>query len=294
MQKSQVFVLDNISFQLKEEHDFSWIKDLGEVFCVFDQQDSGNICFGIKQNGTKRFVKYAGAKTIAYNGSPEKAIENLEKSIRIYEDLQHPSLVNLITHFKVEMGYVVIFDWFEGECLHSHWSFPPPLKYTHPNSPFYQFKQLPLDLRINALNKIFEFHVFVEKNDYVAVDFYDGSILYDFKNNTIKLCDIDLYKKKPFYNKMGRMWGSSRFMSPEEFEMNATIDEVTNVFNMGAVAFSLLGGELDRDFAKWEASSEQYEVALKAVNKDRKQRYSTVHEFSTDWLLANRTEDINS
>ena len=27
--------------------------------------------------------------------------------------------------------------------------------------------------------------------------------------------------------------GSSRFMSPEEFELNAIIDERTNVFNMG-------------------------------------------------------------
>ena len=42
---------------------------------------------------------------------------------------------------------------------------------------------------------------------------------------------------------MGRLWGSSCFMSPEEFELNAIIDERTNVFNMGAMAFSLLGGE---------------------------------------------------
>ena len=62
---------------------------------------------------------------------------------------------------------------------------------------------------------------------------------------------------------MGRLWGSSRFMSPEEFELNATIDERTNVFNMGAMAFSLLGGEKDRSFIKWEASKELYEVAYR-------------------------------
>jgi serine/threonine protein kinase, bacterial len=43
---------------------------------------------------------------------------------------------------------------------------------------------------------------------------------------------------------MGRLWGSSRFMSPEEFGLGAKIDERTNVFNMGAIAFGLLGGEL--------------------------------------------------
>ncbi len=40
-----------------------------------------------------------------------------------------------------------------------------------------------------------------------------------------KFCDIDLYSKKPYVNKMGRLWGSSRFMSPEEFELNAMIIE---------------------------------------------------------------------
>lgn len=42
---------------------------------------------------------------------------------------------------------------------------------------------------------------------------------------------------------MGRLWGSSRFMSPEEIELGAKIDERTNVFNIGAIAFGLLGGE---------------------------------------------------
>ena len=35
----------------------------------------------------------------------------------------HDSLIKLIDHFPVQSGYVLIFDWFDGECLHSHWSF---------------------------------------------------------------------------------------------------------------------------------------------------------------------------
>lgn len=57
---------------------------------------------------------------------------------------------------------------------------------------------------------------------------------------------------------MGRFWGSSRFMSPEEFKLGVVIDEKTNVFNMGAMAFSLLGGELDRSFSKWDAGKPCY------------------------------------
>ncbi len=85
---------------------------------------------------------------------------------------------------------------------------------------------------------------------------------------------------------MGRLWGSSRFMSPEEFELGADIDERTNVFNMGAMAFCLLGGELDHSFSKWDANEALYKVALKAVEKDRSKRYLSVSELCLAWNLA--------
>jgi serine/threonine protein kinase, bacterial len=207
MGEMQVMNLDKVSFHLKEKHNFEWLTNMGEVFSVFDEQDSGNICFGIEQEGTKKFVKYAGAKTKEYTGQPEDAIATLKNSIPIYEDLQHKHLINLLEHFETEKGYVLVFEWFEGECLHSHWTFPPPHKYTHPESPFYRFKQLPIEQRLKSFKSILEFHQNVERNKYVAVDFYDGSILYNFKNTVTKICDIDLYKKKPFINKIGRLWG---------------------------------------------------------------------------------------
>lgn len=110
--------------------------------------------------------------------------------------------------------------------------FPPPDKYKNPNSPFYKFKHLPVIKRIQSLNSIF-LSIHMSKRKLRSDRFYDGSILYDFHTNETKICDIDLYSKKPFVNKMGRLWGSSRFMSPEEFELNAIIDSRTNVFNMG-------------------------------------------------------------
>ncbi|KQL34381.1 protein kinase [Psychrobacillus sp. FJAT-21963] len=286
MYSSQEFTLDSVTFQLREKHDFKWIHSLGEVFCVFDKQDSGNISFGVEKNGSKKFVKYAGAKTLEYKGHPEDAVARLKDSVKIYNNLSHPYLVNLLDYFEVEKGYVLVFDWINGESLHSHWSFPPPKKYNHPASPFYRFKQLPIEFRLRSLTSIFEFHVHMEKKNYVAVDFYDGSILYDFENNSTKICDIDLYMEKPFFNKMGRLWGSSRFMSPEEFTLGAPIDEKTNVFNMGATAFCLLGGELDRSYLKWDASAELYKVTTRAIEEDRSKRYANVEEFYFAWNSA--------
>ncbi|KGR78284.1 protein kinase domain-containing protein [Ureibacillus manganicus] len=273
----------NMSFQLKEKHNFEWFQEFGSVFMVFSEQDSGNISFGVEKDGVKKFVKYAGAKTINFSGEPSEAIETLKDSVNVYHDLQHPYLVNLLDSLEIGEGFALVFEWFEGENLHPHWTFPPPHKYTHPDSPYFRFRQLPITDRLRSFQSLLEFHVHVEQKGYVAVDFYDGSILYDFKNSKTKICDIDLYRKKPLVNTMGRMWGSQRFMSPEEFELGANIDERTNVFNIGAIAFGLLGGELDRSITKWEAGDGLHKVAMKVVSKDRNERYPTVEDLYFAW-----------
>lgn len=151
---------------------------------------------------------------------------------------------------------------------------------------FFRYKQLSVEKRLSSLDVIFSFHEYVELQGYVAVDFYDGSILYDFVNDETKICDIDYYRRKPTVNDLGEnFWGSSRFKSPEEFSLDAPIDEVTNVFNMGATAFVLLGGASDRSFANGKPA-ELYEVALRAVGVVREQRYRNVAEYKLAWDAA--------
>lgn len=278
--------LHKVSFQLKETHDFNWLKNLGTVFAVFDQQDSGNISFGVEINEKKRFVKYAGAKTIKYEGEVAAAVLKLKEAVPIYYELKHENLITIVDDFETSNGYAVIFDWFDGECLHPHWTFSRTEKYTNPNSPFFRFKQLSVTERLAALNSIFCFHCHIEKKGFVAIDFYDGSILYDFKSDTTKICDIDLYEKRPYMNTMGRLCGSSRFMSPEEFELGAIIDGRTNVFTMGAMALYLLGTGKDCLLLNWEGNQLLYEVACKAVEQDRKKRYESVAAFYQAWQAA--------
>lgn len=263
------------------------LKKYGKVFCVFDEQDSGNISFGVDDGKHKCFVKYAGAKTIEYSGQPKDAINILKKAMTTYQELKHPHLINLLEYYPTSDGYVGVFKWFDGECLHPHWSFGGVEKYINPKSPYYRFKNLDIKRRLDALETIFSFHAYVEVQGYVAVDFYDGSILYDFKRHETKICDIDFYRKSPSVNDVGEgFWGSDRFKSPEEFTLGALIDARTNVFTMGRVAFGLLGGEMDCSFEKWEAGKELYEVAIKAVNEKRENRYATVKEFFNAWKMA--------
>lgn len=286
MNKNLVTVsIGQVSFKLKEEHDFKWLEQLGTVFCVFAEQDSGNLAFGVEKDEVKYFVKYAGAKTVEYEGEVSDAIVRLKHSIPIYEELKHPTLIELINHFELENGCALVFKWVEGECLHAHWTFDQYNKYTHPKSSYYRYKQLPVEKRLRSLDKIFAFHKHVEEMGYLAVDFYDGSIIYDFENDRTTICDIDFYQKKPVINKLGEnYWGSPRFKAPEESELGAIIDERTNVYTMGAIAFGLLGGETDHSAKKWEGNEQLYQIALRATELDRSKRYSSVKDFYDQWM----------
>jgi serine/threonine-protein kinase len=272
-----------VTVRLREHHDLSFLKQLGEVFCVFDQQDSGNIGFGVDTGTERLFMKYAGAKTICSNCDPAEAVRILEEAMPVYEALRHPNLVEIREHFPIAGGYIAVFSWFPGEGLRA-----PDETQCHQDSPRRRHRNLPLERRLDSLDAIVSFHEHVALSGYVAIDFYDGSILYDFAQHSTRICDIDFYHQLPYSNPMGRMWGSTRFMSPEEFELGAVIDEVTNVFNMGATAFALLGGEVDRSFEKWEGSEALYEVALKAVSPDRSGRYASVSAFREAWNQAER------
>ena len=139
---------------------------------------------------------------------------------------------------------------------------------------------------MRVFNDILAFHLHVAELGYVAIDFYDGSIMYDFETGETVICDIDFYRRQPVINEMGRMWGSSRFMSPEEFVAGSPIDEIANVFLMGATSFALLGGELDRSVSKWTGYRRLYPVALKAVSENREDRFQSLPEFASAWKDA--------
>jgi aminoglycoside phosphotransferase (APT) family kinase protein len=267
--------INQIPYKLKSPFDFSFIEQYGEVFKVYDDQDSGNICFGVKDGDERYFIKFAGAPTARYEGKPEEAIAGLKAGTRVYHDLEHPHLIRLIRTEETGGGFAAIFEWTDGVCMGKMY----PLSRE-------EFLQMPDSTRLDVFSDILDFHIHVKEQGYVAIDFYDGSILYDFQKEKTLICDIDIYSKRPYTNEMGRMWGSSRFMSPEEFEYGAAIDEITNVYLMGAAAFALFGGETDRSINKWRLSEELYNVAMKAVSDDRKKRHQSLAEFKKEWDMG--------
>lgn len=74
-------------------------------------------------------------------------------------------------------------------------------------------------------------------------------------------------------------------MSPEEFTQGADIDEVTNVYTMGAMAFALFS-DYDRAPEAWPLNDSQYAVVKKAVSDERDQRQQSMRQLIAEWEAA--------
>lgn len=266
--------IDGIPLKLKSPFDFDFLKEFGTVFQIFDDQDSGNICFGTEKDGRRYFVKFAGAPAERFDGDPADAVLKLKETLPIYRNLKHRNLIEFVDSKEIGGGFAMVFKWVQGDCMGR--MYPAAHR---------RFMELPLQDRLAVFSDILSFFENIAAQKYVAIDFYDGSILYDFESGRTTICDIDLFRKQPCVNDMGHMWGSSRFQSPEEHQLGAVIDEITNVYTLGATAFALFGG-YNRTQDAWELSDKLFAVAAKAVREDCMQRQQSIKQFIKEWEAA--------
>lgn len=263
--------IDGVTFKMKRHYNFAFLSKYGRVFKVFDDQDSGNICFGTEKDGERLFIKFAGAPTEPYEGDPQDAVTRLKRTVPIYQRLRHGNLIEYVGSEEIGGGFAMVFKWTDAECMAR----------MYPESRA-KFLRMPLETRLKVFRDVMDFLEYAAEENYVAIDFYDGSIMYDFAGENTVICDIDFFREKPCINDMGRMWGSSLFQAPEEYMLGAQIDEVTNVYTLGATAFALLA-DFDRSAEGWPLSEALYQVVRKATSDDRNMRQQSIRQFIEEW-----------
>lgn len=268
------FSIDGIAFQAREETDLRWLAPYGKVFYVFDQQSSGNLCFGVEGPYGKLFVKYAGARPVNFAGRPEDAIITLQNAASLYQMISHPALVPLLAHGPAGEGYAAIFAWRDAPVL-----CPTPPDFTIRD----RVRRLQMARSLKMLDMVYDLHAELSALGLVAVDFWDGNLLIDFERDEAIVCDIDLYRKRPAFNDRGRMKGSSRFLSPEEYTLGAALDEATTVHAMGALAFEFYGDNQERKAESWFGPKALFPVAKKAVSEEKEDRYPSMRAFLNAW-----------
>jgi serine/threonine-protein kinase len=264
----------------------AYLHAIGGVFAVFDErtQDSGNISYGVRIGSERYFVKTAGRPDdpLPVLSHPDR-VALLRSAVRLRRSCDHPALPCLYQVIESPDGPLLVYQWIDGERVGV-----PRAARDDPQSAFQRFRRLPVPEIVRALDAIYDLHDELARSGWIAVDFYDGSMLYDFGRQQLHVVDVDLYTDAPFTNAMGRMFGSSRFMAPEEFERGALIDERTNVFTMGRTAAVLLSdGTLER--RPFRGTDALHEVMRRACRNDRSERFASMAEFYTAWRQARRT-----
>ena len=280
------YTIGPVSFDLREYRDLSFLSRFGTPFCVFDRNISGNIGFGMEKDGIRFFVKIAGLPTARYTGVPADAAETLRRAAALYRELAHPALIAPTETFSYDGLFGMVFPFEAGECLYDHWNFERYQADSALLSPAEKFHALPLQKRMAVLRTALSFLLTVSRHGYVAIDLYDGSILYDFDTDTAHLCDIDFFEKIPHINRRGLMWGDDKFRAPEEYRAGEMLDECTNVFRAGAMMFYCLGDPVTRGHDGWQASDALFQIAARAVSPDKAERYHSVPELIAAWNLT--------
>ncbi|MBR55556.1 serine/threonine protein kinase [Candidatus Poribacteria bacterium] len=254
-----------------------------DVFAVFDHtQDSGNVSYGVRSKGKRYFIKTAGNMDILGGSglSHSARVSLLRNAVCVSNSCNHPA--RPILHGVIEsiLGPMLVYDWVDGQLLYA-----TAITRNDTSSAFHRFRLLPVIEILKCLDTIYELHNLLAQKGWVAIDFYDGCLIYDFKHQKLSVVDLDHYHQGPLINKMGRMFGSARFMAPEEFEQGAVVDGLTNVFTMGRTAAVLLfDNNLNR--APFRGADVLCEVILRACQQERDQRYQSVKSFHLAWREA--------
>lgn len=249
-----------------------YLESIGTIFAVFGAatQDSGNVSYGLRVGDERFFVKTTDPEAEVF-GDHATRVALLHNAVRLRRSCDHPALPVLHHVFATAHGPALVYDWVDGECLYGGRD--------DPQSAHQRFRRLPGDAILAVLDAIYDLHVQLIGRGWIAVDFYDGCLMYDFTRHVAHVVDLDMYRLGAFTNQMGRMFGSTRFMAPEEFERGARIDERTNVFTMGRAASVFLGSDIGGALG---------EVVRRACRQERVERYGSMEEFHAAWQQARR------
>ncbi len=178
---------------------------------MFDSQDSGNVSYGVEVDGQRFFVKTAGHpgdRTARLDHS--RRVAALRNAVRVARSCAHPVLATFRGVVESPEGPLLVYDWVDGEQLGHAWR--------SSGSAFRRLRARGVPTICGVVERILAVHRALAGCRWIAVDLYFGSLLYDMTSDRLTLVDVDLYAPGPFRNSMGRMFGSSSLMAPEEFE----------------------------------------------------------------------------
>jgi serine/threonine-protein kinase len=257
----------------------------GVVLATFDHrtQDSGNVSWVVDADGRRLFVKTAGRDAPPPPGAPDPYFDHagrvalLRNAVELARSVSHPALPPLLNVLESPAGPVLVYAAAEGELVHV-----PRARRADPDSAYQRLASLPSEPLLGLFDRLIDLHVALAAAGWVAVDLYDGCLIVDFATGRLTVVDLDSYRRGPSTNDMGRMFGSTRFMAPEEFERGAPIDQRTTVYTLGRLVWHF-GTRLTERRDHFCGPPALATVVRAACHFDRATRPATVAAFADAW-----------
>ena len=280
-------LVDLTSVATSDQHPADLVLRHTRILRTFDRtQDSGNVSWLVEADGSRLFVKTAGRDEPPAPGAPvpyfghTSRVELLRNAITVARSCDHPALATLVNVVESPDGPMLVYAAAVGENVHV-----PREQRSDPASAYQRFAHLPAERLLGVFDTLIDLHRALAKAGWVGVDLYDGCLLVDLDTGGLTVVDLDTYRRGPSVNEMGRMFGSSTFMAPEEFELGAPIDQRTTVFTLGRLVWHF-GTRLTERAEVFCGPPALAGLGQQACDPDRARRPATVAAFANAWRAA--------
>jgi serine/threonine-protein kinase len=264
------------------------VREAGTVLREFNHltQDSGNVSWLVETSGGRLFVKTAGTTAPPVPGAPVPyfdhagRIELLRNAVDVARSCDHEALPRLLNVIESPEGPALVYEAASGDLVRV-----PPDQRDDPASPYQRLAHLPAAVMLGLFDSLIDVHVALAAAGWVAVDLYDGCLIVDFAAPSLRVIDLDSYRQGVTTNDMGRMFGSSTYMAPEEFERGAVIDERTTVFTLGRIVWHF-ATRLTEDADSFCGPAALRGVIQQACETSPDHRHASVAELAHAWKGA--------
>jgi serine/threonine-protein kinase len=265
-----------------------YVRRHGTVVAEFGDhtQDSGNVSWLVDVGDRRLFVKTAGSDSPPRPGARvpyldhEGRVRLLRNAVDIAASCRHPALARLLHVIESPQGPALVYEGAPGDLV-----WVPRASRSDPSSAYQRFAHLPGEQLLGVFDVLIDLHVALAEAGWVACDLYDGCLIVDFSTTTLTVVDLDSYRRGPSVNDMGRMFGATRFLAPEELELGAAIDERTTTYTLGRLAWHFCTRLTERadDFCGPPSLARVVQRACRPSPHDRP---ATVAAFAGEWMAA--------
>lgn len=278
-------VADLLTVSSIDEDPAGFVRGCGTVLREFGplSQDSGNVSWLVQAGSRRLFVKTAGVDGPSAPGDPVPyfahagRVRLLRNAIDIARSCEHRALPALLNVIESPAGPALVYGAAKGDLIHA-----PARERDDPASAYQRLSRLPAADLLGVFDTLLDVHGVLAAAGWIAGDLYDGCLIVDFPTVDVSVIDLDSYRRGPSTNDMGRMFGATRFMAPEEFELGATIDERTTVFTLGRLVWHF-ATRLTEETVAFCGSAELARVIQIACHPAPVDRQPSVADLLCDW-----------